>query len=165
MTPTTLTFEQFTSLPDEPGKQELLHGELILLPPASERHNRIVHRIFLLIHQHVTPTVRMEAGYRLDAITCVQPDVSIPHEGQPAGVYFEGGPLLAIEVISPANTASDMQQKVRLYLASGTREVWLVYPVTRTVEVHYAQGSTTFAQAFDSAILDLTVEPAEIFGE
>ena len=30
-----LTFEEFEQLPDDPGKLELLDGELIRLPPAK----------------------------------------------------------------------------------------------------------------------------------
>ena len=35
---TLLTFEELEQLPDEPGKMELLDGELIRLPPAKKRH-------------------------------------------------------------------------------------------------------------------------------
>src|ERR1700730_8324826 len=45
-TRTTLTFEEFESLPDRPGKQELLTGELIDSPPATVRSSRITHRIY-----------------------------------------------------------------------------------------------------------------------
>ena len=50
MTATTahrLTFGEFERLPDEPGKLELLRGELIDLPPAKRRHNETADRIFL----------------------------------------------------------------------------------------------------------------------
>jgi hypothetical protein len=33
-TTSLLTFEEFERLPDEPGKLELLHGELFHVPPA-----------------------------------------------------------------------------------------------------------------------------------
>jgi Uma2 family endonuclease len=41
---TKLTDEQFVALPDEPGKRELLDGELITLPPVEEHHNQIAIR-------------------------------------------------------------------------------------------------------------------------
>src|SRR5580700_3694758 len=43
---TLLTFEEFEQLPDQPGKQELVRGELIELPPADLKHNRVSHRIY-----------------------------------------------------------------------------------------------------------------------
>ena len=162
MTPTILTFAQFEKLPNAPGKQELLNGELILLPPASERHSQIVHRIFRLLDQG--GRARMETGYQLNEATCVQPDVSLPWPEQTAGVYLEGGPMLAVEVISPANSADAMQRKLALYFDNGTLEVWLVYPATRTIEVHYRWQSSKFSQAFSSESAGRTVDPAEIFG-
>ena len=48
-TTTLLTFEEFERLPDQPGKRELLEGELIELPPAELIHNRIAHRIWRLL--------------------------------------------------------------------------------------------------------------------
>jgi Uma2 family endonuclease len=41
---------------------------------------------------------------------------------------YPGAPDLAIEVISPSNTAEEMALKVRRYLEAGTQEVWLIYP-------------------------------------
>jgi Uma2 family endonuclease len=49
-----------------------------------------------------------------------------------------GAPVLAVEVVSPSNTAKDMQLKVKQYLEAGAFEVWLVYPDTRTVYVYTA---------------------------
>ena len=45
-TTTLLTFEEFERLPDQPGKRELLDGELIELPPAERNHNQIAQTIF-----------------------------------------------------------------------------------------------------------------------
>ena len=43
---TRMSFAEFELLPDQPGKRELLEGELIELPPAKLRHHRISHRIY-----------------------------------------------------------------------------------------------------------------------
>jgi Uma2 family endonuclease len=45
-------------------------------------------------------------------------------------------PDLMVEVISPNDTAYEVDEKVRLYLDAGTRLVWVVNPQQRTVEVH-----------------------------
>ena len=45
-------------------------------------------------------------------------------------------PLLAAEVVSPTNTAEDMEQKLQEYFAAGVRMVWVVYPVLRRVYVY-----------------------------
>ena len=45
-------------------------------------------------------------------------------------------PLLTAEVISPTNTADDLEQKLQDYFVAGVRMVWVVYPVLRRVYVY-----------------------------
>ena len=44
-------------------------------------------------------------------------------------------PDLAVEVLSPSETASELEEKLDDYLVSGTRLIWIVNPVRRTVMV------------------------------
>jgi Uma2 family endonuclease len=52
----------------------------------------------------------------------------------------EGAPDLAIEVVSPSDSAQALNKKVDQYLRSGAQSVWVVYPYIRQVHVHTAQG-------------------------
>lgn len=54
--------------------------------------------------------------------------------------YPEMAPDLAVEVVSPSDTAEDLQQKVGEYLVSGTRLVWVIYPDTKSVTVFTPGG-------------------------
>ena len=45
-------------------------------------------------------------------------------------------PDLAIEVVSPSNTADEVLGKVREYFLAGVRRVWVVYPSERQVYVY-----------------------------
>jgi Uma2 family endonuclease len=45
-------------------------------------------------------------------------------------------PDLAVEVLSPSNTAAEMDQKLQEYFGSGGRLVWIVDPQARTVRVY-----------------------------
>jgi Uma2 family endonuclease len=49
-------------------------------------------------------------------------------------------PDLAIEVVSPTNTAFEVQQKIHEYFDAGVSRVWIVYPPQREV---YVYASTT----------------------
>ena len=55
-------------------------------------------------------------------------------------------PDLAVEVVSPSNTAADIHLKVRQLLRAGTTLVWVVYPETRSVEAHTDDGAMTYAE-------------------
>lgn len=51
-----------------------------------------------------------------------------------------GAPDLAVEVISPGNSAEDTVKKIHQYLDSGCHSVWIVYPGLRRAEIHSAKG-------------------------
>src|SRR5947209_387970 len=125
-TTTRLTFEEFERLPEQPGKRELLKGELIELPPAELKHNRIAFRLCKRLDGAVAEAHErgegqevgeacMEMGYRLTGDGWVQPDVSVTHQGQREGKNFLDSPAIAIEVVSPANNAEALDTKVDLY--------------------------------------------------
>lgn len=50
-------------------------------------------------------------------------------------------PEIACEVVSPADNAEELQEKTREYFEAGIGQVWVVYPLSRTVMVHNAEGS------------------------
>ncbi len=56
---------------------------------------------------------------------------------------MEGAPDLAVEIVSPSDSATALARKVRQYLEAGTHTVWVVHRKTREVHV-YEQGSTRF---------------------
>jgi len=66
------------------------------------------------------------------------PDVSVTHPGQPGDDYYEGAPLIAIEIMSESNTPGKIDRKIEKYLANGGQEVWVFYSETRRVLTHFA---------------------------
>jgi len=171
---TLLTFEEFEALPDEPGKRELLDGQLIVRPPPKLRHIEIQHRIRRLLERYVESNqlgiVYTDAGYKLDKRHWLQPDVSFVRTAQrksadPDG-YLEGAPALAVEVISDSNTAEAVDRKLNEYFRGGAEEVWVVYPKTRRVW-QYRRGERTALLHTDrlssSLFPDLQLELAVVF--
>ena len=45
-------------------------------------------------------------------------------------------PDICIEVISPNDKADEIESKVQRYLIDGVQAVWLVYPETKTINLH-----------------------------
>ena len=81
-----MQFAEFETLPDHPGKRELLSGELIELPPAKQKHNQIAERIYLRLREILPEAgnpslgeVHHEMGYLFDDGSWLQPYVSITH--------------------------------------------------------------------------------------
>lgn len=59
----------------------------------------------------------------------------------PSAETWDVVPDLAVEVISPSNTAADMVVKIDEFFAAGVRLVWVVYPVSQIVQV-WSDGTT-----------------------
>jgi len=70
-----------------------------------------------------------------------KPDVSfvrtgrLPNDRPPKG-YVRIPPDLAVEVLSPGETADEVDAKVAEYLAAGVKLVWVVSPTVQTVRIH-----------------------------
>jgi Uma2 family endonuclease len=62
--------------------------------------------------------------------------LSLTHPDQPGDRYYEGAPLVAIEVVSEYDTATRVDRKVAEYLAHGAAEVWVIYPEARHAWVY-----------------------------
>ena len=172
-TSTLMTFQEFERLPDEPRKLELLKGELIRMPPAKRKHMKSTHNLFRLLDRIVEDLrsrrpdlllgeVFMEMGYRLesDPESWLIPDISITHAGQAGDDYYEGAPLVAVEVASESQSAPYLEAKAQMHLSHGGREVWLVYPKTRHVWICRAGKSTVDLQ--EQAIRSELLPGAEI---
>jgi len=143
-----MTAEELLRLPAGMGERyELVKGELITMSPAGSRHGRLVSRINSLIEQfvereHLGAPFGAETGFILtrNPDTVRAPDAAfvsaarVPAEGLPEG-FFPGAPDLAVEVISPSESATDVQRKVSQYFQAGTRLVWIVYPDMRQVVI------------------------------
>jgi Uma2 family endonuclease len=149
--PEVLTVEEFERLEDPPGyRLELVGGTLVREPQPGALHGLVTMNALRALdahcREHRSGMVFVEAGYVLDPRGLVRrPDVSLllaAHvpEGDLPEDMWRGPPDLAVEVVSPGNTAADIEQKVGEYLAARTAEVWVLYPRTRTVVVHRTGG-------------------------
>ena len=70
--------------------------------------------------------------------------------GTPDYSWYEFGPDLAVEVISPGNKAGDIRLKVRQLLNAGTRLVWVVYPDDRSVMQYTDTGAVAVVNENDT---------------
>ena len=142
-----MTAEEFVtqSVPD--GKAELVRGELRVTPPAGAPHAMAARNLVHLLDSHTAPCALGwvfpdGTGYELVRLphTVRVPDVSfvragrLPKEGVGPGL-LKSPPDLAVEVLSPNETASELEEKLGDYASAGTPLVWVVDPVLRTVKI------------------------------
>lgn len=148
----TMTFEEFERLPDDAGEFELLEGELIRMPPPEADHMEACEDLFTLLRAAVdnlraaggaVGKVHIEMGYLMPPQrSWLRPDLSVTHPTQQRDRFYMGSPMIAIEVVSPNDSAAGLEQKVRVFLANGALEVWIIYPQSRDARVYEASGAS-----------------------
>jgi Uma2 family endonuclease len=159
-TTSVMNWEAFEQLPDDGTHYEILEGELIALPPPKSGHSNVASNAFqglLPLEEHGLGRVYAEAGYKLseNPATWIQPDVSFLSKDRiqataPDG-YFLGAPELAVEIVSPSESARDLERKVDALLAAGGKAVWVVYPASRKVRVFLGDG-TSFSRTIHDTL-------------
>lgn len=143
------TAEEFEALPDDGHKYELIEGKLVEMPPAGDRHGRIIKRLFKHIMafdpQESLGEVWVTTGVRLNKKNVPEPDLAfivtsrMPPESPEA---LKVMPDLAVEVWSPSQLIRKgpdkaSLEKIERYLQAGIRIIWSVNPDKQMVDVYH----------------------------
>lgn len=158
ITETLLTADDLWRMPVSAMRRELVRGELIETLPPGVQHGIIALALGVYLRLWAQSSqasyVGVEAGFRLDhdPDTVRGPDVFFISGERVAGSdipvgFGEFAPDLAVEVVSPNETAEARREKVDDYLQAGSRLVWEIYPRRREVVAHTPDGR---AQTFRS---------------
>ena len=142
-----LTAEDFWLLPDNAMRRSLVRGEVVEKMPVGGLHGRIaglfVRYLDRWAETHDAGWVGVETGFILarDPDVVRAPDVFfVRQERLPAIVAREGfwelAPDVAVEIVSPSETANDMRDKVEASLTAGTPLVLVAYPRRREIVAH-----------------------------
>ena len=140
---TSISLAEFLSNPDIHyyDFHELHNGEVVVVSPPSLAHVHLQRRLEQTIDALLGQAgfwVAREFYYTL-ASNSRRADVAVVQESglaAPAKKVFRGGPDLVIEILSPSNTALDLDQLRTECFAEGTREFWIVNPTLHTVLVY-----------------------------
>src|SRR5258708_3787576 len=152
-TTTLVTVREFLELPEPEGQRmELIGGEIVTMGQGGIPHeitkSNIIHVLAAWLLQNPIGRLFSESMFQLDEQNCLIPDVSVLRPGHipPGGTgSIQGAPEIAIEVVS-SETAVHLEKKIDLYLAHGSKSVWVVFPVQRIVRIFDANGQ---ARKFD----------------
>ena len=146
--PDTMTLEEF--LENDLEGYEYVKGELVAMSPPSMEHGEISSNVHLHLGLHVRENqlgrlyiaeTTFHLGDRL-----VKPDIAFISTDRLPENRKKGSPVppdLAIEVVSPTDKHYDVTKKALAYLKAGTRLVWVIEPVAKTVMIYRSETDFT----------------------
>jgi Uma2 family endonuclease len=154
----------------EEALYEVVNGLRVEVPPMGA----LAGFIASVLHEYLGPYVRqhrlgwavVEVLFELSPQGPLQrrPDVAfvsvertrhhVAAEGDPP--VWRVVPNLAVEVVSPSNTAAEIQDKLNDYFRHGVQLVWVIYPQHRLVYVYESVTRNRILTEAD----ELTGEPA-----
>lgn len=153
---------------------ELINGKRILKMPETFGHSELTRTLFLVLDAHAQsqsqgevfsnttfilpngddpnwvtgsriPDLIFYAGNRIATNEAEHPD----HWGKPLALV----PDLVIEVVSPNDKVSEMDEKIDAYLLDGVRLIWVIDPQRRKAVVYAPDAEQPLHLAKD-AVLD-----------
>lgn len=142
------TAEQLANMPADGIRYELVQGVLTMMSPAGGRHGRIAVRFNKLLAIHVDDnklgvTFAAETGFHIgtNPDTVRAPDGAFVCQKKMKQLADDSGflpfaPDLALEVVSPNDTFSDVERKAFSWLDAGTQLVMIVEPESQTVHAY-----------------------------
>ena len=155
--PRRMTVEEFLAVPEsEPGRWELIDGEVVVSDPTFLHQQTATNLLFALETWRRAADRRGVVNLPVDTAggpdTIVAPDLQWWSHGRdlpdPTTRPYPLGDLV-VEVRSPSTWAVDVGRKRAIYEREGVRELWLVDPLSQTVLV-FARSSAAAAE-FDVA--------------
>lgn len=132
-------------MPETMRRYEIIDGEMIMSPAPTTRRQAVLGNFYRALFDFVS---RRKLGTVLFApidlvvrrkprLRTRQPDLIFVGAARQHIIadQIEGGPDLAVEILSASDTRKRISEKIRDYQMLGVRECWLVSMEAETVEV------------------------------
>jgi Uma2 family endonuclease len=137
------TYNDYTKLPDDGKRYEIVDGVLYMAPSPNEWHQTATGRLFRYLATHIEDSGLGRVyiapfDVQLAHNSVVQPDVFVVLNANLHKITFSriiGAPDLVVEVASPGSVGYDRNRKQKAYADASVPEYWIADPWSRTVEV------------------------------
>jgi len=156
------TYADYKAWELKPGERyEIIYGEAYAMSAPNFTHQGILVELSTQFHTflrgkpcRVMPSpfdVRLFYEEDESDDTVVQPDITIICDEEKQGEEgCRGAPDLVVEILSPSNTATEMQRKFKLYQEAGVREYWVVDPKTKSITVYLFKENEILTHTYGS---------------
>jgi len=161
-----ISLEQYLLTPFEPDA-EYVGGEVQERNMGEYEHNTVQRAILLWFHLHDKAwqirTIQ-EQRTRLTSGNVRIPDVSVWRRDIPIQPVFDQPQLIAIEVLSPEDRLSRVQEKIEDYRQFQVPHIWVVDPIKR-LGWDCSDGNWTRKERFEVVGSPITLDLLDLFRE
>src|ERR1700683_2211386 len=154
-----------TSFPD--ADREYVDGRIVERDVGEVDHSDLQTALAYYLRAHYKKRVWAGVAVRVQVkkTRFRVPDAVVMRGPKPTEQIIRKPPVIAIEVLSPADRASELEEKIDDYLGYGVPYVWVVNPETRRAYIHTPDGSHEAKDGMLRAeTAGIEVPLAEIFG-
>lgn len=143
--PGRMTYEEFLDWCDEDTLAEWVEGEVVVMSPATSRHQDLVD-FFVSLFRFYSEWKRLgslrSAPFQMKTARHLpgrEPDILFvlkKHASRWKKAHLEGPADLVVEVVSPESRRRDRGEKFAEYQEGGVQEYWIVDPDERVADFY-----------------------------
>jgi len=138
-----VTVEDYRELPEGPPYYQLIEGRLLVSPSPNRYHQDVCQNLLVLLRNYldrnpVGVVYQSPSDVYLTSYDAYQPDLYFVSNANAAILSPQGAagaPDLVIEVLSPGTAHYDRDLKRKVYAQAGVKELWLVDPDAKQIQV------------------------------
>jgi Uma2 family endonuclease len=176
------TYAEYKAWELKPGERyEMISGEAYAMAAPNSAHQEMLTELLKQFAVFLTgkPCKVYPAPYDVRLFyeedesddTVVQPDITVVCDKEKRGPEgCRGAPDFVAEILSPSNTAIEMQRKFNLYRTAGVREYWVLDNEHKTLTIYLFDGEKAISRIYGekdkapvSAFNGLSIELAPVF--
>ena len=164
---TLISVEEYLSTSYDPDC-DYVDGEVLERNVGEKDHSKIQRRLIVYLDAHAKRwdiSVFPEQRVQVSTTRFRVPDICVVAGAEPDEQIFTRPPALCIEILSPEDTMTRMQERINDYLSFGVPHVWILDPRTKRA---YDYTPTGMQEAKDGVLRaerpEINVPLAEIFG-
>ncbi|MCL2139012.1 MAG: Uma2 family endonuclease, partial [Treponema sp.] len=154
------TYADYKAWELKPGERyEIIDGEAFAMSAPNAYHQSILTELLKQIANFLTGKeckvypapydVRLFYEEDESDDTVVQPDISVVCDKEKRGKEgCRGAPDFVAEILSPSNTAIEMQRKFNVYRDAGVREYWVLDTENKTLTVYLFEDEKAISRSY-----------------
>ena len=143
------TYKDYKNWELKPGERyEIINGIAYAMSAPNTEHQRISMFLSGVLYNYLNGKICQPFAAPYDVRlfykedegdnTVVQPDLIVVCDPEKLGKEgCRGAPDLVIEILSPSNSAIEMNRKLNIYRKAGVPEIWIIDPEEKQIDVYH----------------------------